>query len=248
LIKLTALNLIATQIYCIIINDKFSSVAYDTAIAELSCLIRTNGDSMCILISGYNNKSLLLLESLLNLMKDFRIKSSAFNLAKEKLKRYYNNIKLGSPISISSQYYSELFNQIYYSIDERLSVLEDITIGDTQTIIKQEFNQFFIEALFFSNIGKDEAISMVLMVEECFNPKILINPSHFYNRNVELPNFKKFVYQGFVNNKDELNNAIRYYLQCGVTNDKNIRNRLQIIEQILKEYTFNVLRTKEQLG
>lgn len=43
-----------------------------------------------------------------------------------------------------------------------------------QSIIKQLFNQFFIESLIFGNIGKDEAISMILMVEEFLKPKILI--------------------------------------------------------------------------
>lgn len=52
-----------------------------------------------------------------------------------------------------------------------------------------------------------------------------------------------------VYNKDELNSAIRYYLQCGVNNnDKIVKNTLKIIAQILKEYTFNILRTKEHLG
>src|SRR5688572_11275858 len=96
LIKLAPLNLIATEIYCTLINDEFAEVAYDASIAGLSCILRANEDNMFINISGYNDKSSLLLESILTMMKDFVIKPKAFNLAKEKLKRYYNNRKLGS--------------------------------------------------------------------------------------------------------------------------------------------------------
>jgi insulysin len=81
-----------------------------------------------------------------------------------------------------------------------------------------------------------------------FKPKILEKSRIHRSRNVRLPKGKRFVYQRDVHDKDELNSAIEYYLQCGNNKDKYVRNRLQIIAQIIQESTFDHLRTKEQLG
>ena len=48
-------------------------------------------------------------------------------------------------------------------------------------------------------------------------------------------------------NAAEENSAVEIYFQCG-QNDPHLRAGLDLIEQILSEPCFNVLRTKEQLG
>lgn len=48
-------------------------------------------------------------------------------------------------------------------------------------------------------------------------------------------------------NPAEENSAVEVYFQCGL-NDTKLRASLDLLEQILSEPCFNVLRTKEQLG
>jgi insulysin len=248
LIRLTPSNLIKAVLYYYVFDDAFAEEAYDASLAGLYYSIYTVEDSIHVNISGYNDKVSILVELIMKKLKDLVINPERYKVLKESLKRYYNNRKLYSPNRLVSIYDSQLFNEVYYSTEECLAVLEDINMEDVQSFFPEIFKQMFIEAQVFGNIEKDEAMNIVKMVEEIFKPKILEKSRIHRGRNVRLPKGKKFVYQRDVHDKDELNSAIEYYLQCGDNKDKYVRNRLQIISQILQESTFDHLRTKEQLG
>ncbi|CAB4379202.1 unnamed protein product [Rhizophagus irregularis] len=248
LIRLTPFNLVKTALYYHVFDDAFAEEAYDASLAGLYYSIYTVENSLRINVSGYNDKASILVELIMKRMKDLVINPERFKVLKERLKRDYNNRKLYSPNTLASIYDSQLFNETYYTTEERLSALEDISIEDVQSFYPELFKQMFIEAQVFGNMEKDEAMKMVKMVEEIFKPKVLEKSRIHRGRNVRLPKGKKYVYQRDVHDKDELNSAIEYYLQCGDNKDKYARNRLQIIAQVIEEATFDHLRTKEQLG
>ncbi|RIA82106.1 Metalloenzyme, LuxS/M16 peptidase-like protein [Glomus cerebriforme] len=248
LIRLTPFNLVKTVLYYHLFDDAFAEEAYDASLAGLSYSMYAVEDNISINVSGYNDKAAKLLELIVNRMKNFIINPERFKVLKERLKRYYNNRRLYSPNTLASIYDMQLFSEIYYSTEESLSALEEINMEDVQSFYPELFKQFFIETQVFGNMEKDEVMNMVKMVEDLFKPKILEKSRIQRSRNVRLPKGKRYVYKRDVYDKDELNSAIEYYLQCGDNKDKYVRNRLQIISQVLQESTFDHLRTKEQLG
>jgi insulysin len=235
-------------LYYHLFDDAFAEEAYDATIAGLSYSMYVVENSLYVNVTGYNDKAPMLLELIFKRMKDFIINPERFKVIKERLKRYYNNYKLNPPNSLTSLYNLELFNEIYYSTEECLSTLEDININDVQLFYPKLFKKFFIEAQIFGNIKKDESINIIKMIKNLFQQKLLEKSRIRRIRNVRLPKGKKFIYKNNVFDEDELNSAIEYYLQCGDNKDRYVRNRLQIINQILQESVFNHLRTKEQLG
>ncbi|CAI2166636.1 8731_t:CDS:10 [Funneliformis geosporum] len=225
LINLTLSNLVKTKLYLDLFNDAFAEEAYDALLAEIYYSAHVTSDgTIHVNVSGYNDKSLELMELVLKRMKDFEIRPERFKVLKERLMRNYNNTKLYQPSSLTEEYYRQLFKENYYSGEEKSAILKDISMEDVQSFFPELFKQLFIESY---------VLEKYRMVK---------------NRNVRLPQGKKYVYQANVFDKDEFNNAIGYYLQCGDNTDIYVVTRLKIISQILHEPVFDHLRTKEQLG
>ena len=57
-----------------------------------------------------------------------------------------------------------------------------------------------------------------------------------------------FVHNITLTNPKESNGAVLYYLAIGNPQDDHLRTRLLLVDHLLKDPTFSVLRTKEQLG
>ena len=57
-----------------------------------------------------------------------------------------------------------------------------------------------------------------------------------------------FIHNITLTNPEESNGAVLYYLAIGNPADDRLRTRLLLISHLLKDPTFSVLRTKEQLG
>lgn len=57
-----------------------------------------------------------------------------------------------------------------------------------------------------------------------------------------------FVHNITLTNPKETNGAVLYYLVVGNQADDHLRTRLLLVDHLLKDPTFSVLRTKEQLG
>jgi len=245
---LTLSNLVKTVLYLDLFEDAFAEEAYDASLAGLGYSTWATSDMLYLNISGYNDKSLILLELILKRMKDFVIKPERFKVIKDNLMRGYDNMKLRRPSSLAASYNCQLFSEKYYSAEEKLTMLEGIDMEQVQTFFPELFQQFFIESFVFGNMEKEDVKEMVKIVQDLFKPKVLEKSRMVKSRNVRLPKGKKYVYQNHVFDKDELNGAILYQLQCGDNKDRFVMTRLKIISQILKEPIFDHLRTKEQLG
>ena len=245
---LTPSNLVKSVLYLKLFNDAFAEEAYDALLAGLGYSAYAAKDMLRLIISGYNDKSLILLELILKRMKDFVIKPERFKVVKDRLKRNYDNMKLNRPSSLAASYNYQLFNEKYYSPEVKSTTLEEIGMEQVQIFFPELFQQFFIESFVFGNMEKEDVKEMVKIVQDLFKPKVLEKSRMVKSRNVRLPKGKKYIYQNHVFDKDELNGAILYQLQCGDNKDRFVMTRLKIISQILKEPIFDHLRTKEQLG
>ena len=65
---------------------------------------------------------------------------------------------------------------------------------------------------------------------------------------IDLRTAGNFVHNITLTNPKEANGAVVYYLAIGDQAEDHLRTRLLLVDHLLKEPTFSVLRTKEQLG
>jgi insulysin len=89
---------------------------------------------------------------------------------------------------------------------------------------------------------------MLQNVEDILQPKALMQPLLMSPRIAIIPKGKNFVYQRNVFDSSNINSAIEYYIQVDNFVNKELRTKLNLVAQIVREPCFDHLRTKEQLG
>lgn len=144
-------------------------------------------------------------------------------------------------------------------------IFVDVTPEDVQKHITELFSRACITTLVTGNFQPEEAIRLQEMIEKSLGCRSIL-PSERAQRNLLLPHGQlsnlptntveladfvsgsNFVYSMNVPNPKELNNAISYHCQIGDISDVHLRARVLLLEHLISEPFFNVLRTKEQLG
>jgi insulysin len=190
----------------------------------------------------------LLLEKVIDKMRNLHIEQDRFDIFKDELTRGYENFFLEAPYQHSAYYMSDALCEKRWNCDDYLVEIKDVFIEDVQTFIPTTICSLHIEGLVHGSLDKPHVLNMFASVQDILQPRAL-QPSQFIGeRSIVLPKGKKFVYQLPVRDKDDVNSAINYNSQiCDVKNIA-LRNRLCMIAQIAQEPCFNQLRTREQLG
>lgn len=132
--------------------------------------------------------------------------------------------------------------------EEKLRELEDLTADDIQMFFPSILTHLHMEALVHGNVTKEEALSMIRIVEDVMRPKLLSPSQLVSHRRLLLPEGGCFIHQRDVMDKNNVNSAIEYYCQVGDVTQVSLRARLSLLAQIAQEPCFDQLRTKEQLG
>ncbi len=140
-----------------------------------------------------------------------------------------------------------------------------VTPAQVQQHIKELLSKLETRMLVVGNIYKDEAIALAKLTEEIIpaSPLSGVGPvdlsleppeGAFHSlRNCSLDNPWSYsgtnhVWSTPVPNPNESNSALTYYVHYGKKIERHLRVVAALLNQILSEPAFDVLRTKEQLG
>ncbi|CAG8625900.1 11505_t:CDS:10 [Acaulospora morrowiae] len=244
----TPLHHVKTQLYVNMVNDSLTEFSYGASIAGLSYYFDSWREGIIIAVLGYNHKATHLLEKILERVKNFTIDPKRFAKIKAKLKRSYQNRLLNSPTSLCSYYASYIIGQNVWTIQEKLSVLDQIEYEDVQEFYPKLYRHMFFEGIVHGNANKSDAFEMMEIVERTLGSEELLPSQLISDRSTLLPVGKKYAYFKEVFDKKEINSAIHYCVQVGDKIDPQVRAKLYLVGQIASEPCFNQLRTKEQLG
>ncbi|KAL0732416.1 hypothetical protein Bca4012_008625 [Brassica carinata] len=118
--------------------------------------------------------------------------------------------------------------------DEKLSVLNDLSLTDLNSFIPVVCSQIFVEALCHGNLSEDEAVN----ISNIFKNSLTAEPLPVKCRDVN------------VKNKSETNSVVELYYQIEPEEAQSTKMKamLDLFHEIVEEPLFNQLRTKEQLG
>ncbi|RHZ61222.1 hypothetical protein Glove_349g91 [Diversispora epigaea] len=214
----TPLHSVKTGLYVNLLNDALTEYSYDAYLAGLGYDINHTTEGIIILLQGFNDKLLVLLEKIIHEMKNFKVDPKRFDIIKEQVEREYSE------------------------------ALKDITSQDIQEFYPKLLSYIHIETFSHGNLFKEEALKLNQIVEDVLHSKPLFPSQLISDRGTILPQGKKYVYQRDVYNSQDINSAIEYYIQVGDLMDINLRAKLSLLAQIAQEPYFNQIRTKEQLG
>jgi insulysin len=244
----TPVNFVLTSLYAELVKDSLTDTSYQAELARLKFDFLISKEGLILSVSGYNQKSPVLLKAVLEKIVSFKASEERFNVIKEKSLRSYRNHFYNPPYNLVTGIFSSIINDKSWSTEEKLSVVEKIEFKDLESFIPLIFKQAFIEGLITGNFYKNETHEIIKIVEDTIKFEPLTVSQHSRPRSFLLPKAKTFKLDKVLPDEENINSCIQYFIQVGeVTNDKAYA-KTDLIGQLVKEPAFDVLRTKEQLG
>ena len=136
-----------------------------------------------------------------------------------------------------------------WSYEELIAALDNLTIESVTNMKKTIFSTFFIEAFVHGNVSKQGALSFCDLIENKlighYKSIPLANHSNTNLREIVLEPGTFHRYETVIDIQKP--KAINAYFQVSF-DDLEEASKLQLVNQMISEPFFDILRTKEQLG
>ncbi|SPN74064.1 Protease 3 precursor,protease3,coenzyme PQQ biosynthesis protein PqqF,Insulinase (Peptidase family M16) [Chlamydia serpentis] len=238
----TPYPLVATELYCLALNDWLVREYYPATTAGLSFTSALGGDGIDLKISGYTTTASALLNSILTSLPNLEINAEAFAIYKKQLLELYQGGLLKCPVrSGLNEAISQAIKETY-SNTTKLAALEEVSFGQFQLFASKLLNSVHLEAMVLGNLSNEQQKDFIGTLQGFTMPR---SP---YTR-------KPFYYELAVNRASEIYhdypltaNGMLLLLQD--ENSSSIQSQVcaEMLFEWLHQVTFEELRTKQQLG
>ncbi|XP_041993159.1 nardilysin-like [Salvia splendens] len=243
-------NALLTELFILLLKDELNEIIYQASVAKLESSVSLYGDKLELKLYGFNDKLSVLLSKVLATVKSFLPKDDRFRVVKEDMERSLRNTNM-KPLSHASYLRLQVLCQSFWDADEKLCLLNDLSIADLRAFVPELLSQLYIEGLCHGNLLEEEAHRL----SEIFKGNFFAQPLPYDFRHKEtvmcLPSSADLVRYVKVKNKLETNSVVELYFQIepeeGTTLIK-LKALTDLFDEIVEEPLFNQLRTKEQLG
>ncbi|CAH8339714.1 unnamed protein product [Eruca vesicaria subsp. sativa] len=242
-------NCLLTELFINLLKDELNEIIYQASIAKLETSLSVYGDKLELKVYGFNEKIPALLSKILAIAKSFMPSLDRFKVIKENMERGFRNTNM-KPLNHSTYLRLQLLCKRFYDSDEKLSVLNDLSLTDLNSFIPEVRSQIYIEALCHGNLSEDEAVN----ISNIFKTSLTVKPLPAKCRHGQqitcFPLNAKLVRDVTVKDKSQTNSVVELYYQIEPEETQSTRMKamLDLFNEIIGEPLFNQLRTKEQLG
>ena len=231
---------------------------YPALIAGFNYQIKLSNENLVLILDGLNDKFINFISLSLDVFFNFKKEENQFNIIKNELIKNYENFNLSQPLSQANNYLNKNTYDIYYSQDELLKVLKKLSFNKENLNLKNIIKKSSIKFLVQGNIGINESkkiydlVSSKINLDNINNHKIVDLEKYKKIKQIDNGDFKSYLKKNL--NKNDDNSAIILNYKIGyikplrtVDWDKKIC-LIKIIDMLLSESFFDILRSKEQLG
>lgn len=239
---------VKTKMYCELVKDALVEYSYDAEIAGLDYGLASYSLGLYIDVSGYSDKMSVLLEKVLQSMRDLKVEPDRFRIVKERVLRGYRNWDFQQPYRQVAEFTSWLGREKGWINEQYLAELVPLQPDDISTFYPQILQQMHIELLAHGNIYKEDALRMTELVESTLKPRSFHQSQWQVRRNLIIPKGSDYTYRRNLADPANVNHCIEYYVFVGSNTDRTLRAKLLLFSQTTDEAGFDQLRTKEQLG
>ncbi|ESO95121.1 hypothetical protein LOTGIDRAFT_232210 [Lottia gigantea] len=238
-----------TYLFVTLFADNLNEYAYAAELAGLHYNLQCTPYGIHLSLKGYNDKQDILLKKILEKLTTFKVDSKRFEIIKELYERSLRNFEANQPHAHVTYYTSVLMSEVYWTNQELLDCLDEVTVEKMEKFMPQLLSKLYIEALIYGNTSKQKAIETIETVESVLQTNIgtkpLLPSLRKRYREIQLPDGCYYIYQK--TNKVHKSSCIQMYYQTGIQCKEN-NMLLELLCQIINEPCFNILRTQEQLG
>ncbi|XP_065881361.1 nardilysin-like [Euphorbia lathyris] len=246
----TVKNCILTELFIHLLKDELNDIIYQASVAKLETSVSFVSDKLELKVYGFNDKVPVLLSKILMIAKSFMPVDDRFKVIKENLQRSLKNANM-KPLTHSSYLRLAVLCKTFYDVEEKLCILNDLSLADLKTFVPNLRSEIYIEGLCHGNLLEEEAIKLSNIFKSNFSAQPLpVNMRH-EDHILRLPPSSNLARDVNVKNKSETNSVVELYFQIeqeGGLKSIKMKALIDLFDEIVGEPLFNQLRTKEQLG
>ncbi|KAL8106522.1 hypothetical protein AgCh_023328 [Apium graveolens] len=243
-------NNILSELFIHLLRDELNEIIYQASVAKLETSVSLNSDKLELKIYGFNDKLPVILSRVLSITKSFVPRDDRFKVIKENLERTLRNTNM-KPLNHSSYLRLQVLCQSFWDVDEKLKLLDHISVSDVRDFIPELLSQLYIEGLCHGNLLEEEALNISNIFRSYFPVKTLPFEMRHKESVMCLSSGSNLVRDDKVKNKLEPNSVVELYYQIEPESEADlprIKALIDLFDEIVEEPLFNQLRTKEQLG
>lgn len=236
-------HMILTELFVGLVNSQLNKTVYPAYVADLNYSLYRHARGLSVRISGFEDKQSELLKLVVDALEDPEYDIERFEIIKARLVRKLENVSKDSP---SNQVVHEIYRLLmrpYWTEQERIEVLQSITIDDVKSFVPELFKQVKVVVLSHGDVSQEASrerkeILDRLLVDSQFVDDISRPTIHKLND----PN--TLLRTMSVEHSDS---ALAAYFQGG-NNSRIERARLSLLRHLLESSFYNLLRTVNRVG
>jgi insulysin len=231
-----------------LVCDSLVEYAYEASLAGLHYQLFSGSDSLILEIKGFNDKISVLLEKVLDTLRNGQFTEERFRDIKETRMRALKNTRFSDLHNQPRQFRTYITTEKTYLYEQLAIALENVTINDIKKFLPQLLREVRIEIFALGNLTKEDARSIATICESTLKPVGLPQGRLPTQRTVILPPGSNYVYQRQVFDPEDINNCVEQCFWTGSNGDVPSSATSRLTAAILKEPFYDQLRTTEQLG
>ncbi|XP_009594332.1 nardilysin-like [Nicotiana tabacum] len=243
-------NALLTELFIHLLKDELNEIIYQASVAKLETSVSLYGDKLELKVYGFNDKLPVLLSKVLAMTKSFLPRDDRFMVIKEDMERTLKNTNM-KPLNHSSYLRLQVLCQSFWNVEEKLFLLNDLTLAELKAFIPELLSQLYIEGLCHGNLLEEEALNISNIFRSNFSAQPLPSEMRHKEYVMCLPAAADLVRDIRVKNKLETNSVVELYFQIEPEEDTSLiklKAVIDLFDELVEEPLFNQLRTKEQLG
>lgn len=243
-------NYLLSELFIHLLRDELNEIIYQASVAKLETSVSLHSDKLELKVYGFNDKLPVILSRVLSITKSFVPRDDRFKVIKENLERSLRNTNM-KPLNHSSYLRLQVLCQSFWDVDEKLKLLDHISVSDVRDFIPELLSQLYIEGLCHGNLLEEEALNISNIFRSYFPVKTIPFEMRHKESVMCLSSGSNLVRDDKVKNKLEPNSVVELYFQIEPELEADLprlKALIDLFDEIVEEPLFNQLRTKEQLG
>lgn len=241
---------VLTELFILLLKDELNEIIYQASVAKLETSVSIVSDKLELKVYGFSDKLSVLLSKILSIAKSFTPTDDRFKVIRENMERTLNNTNM-KPLSHSAYLRLQVLCERFWDVDEKLSLLNNLSLADLKAFVPELLSQLYIEGLCHGNLLEDDTINISKIFRNNFSAQPLPVEMRPEEHVICLPSGANLIRDVRVKNKLEPNSVAELYFQLEPeTGMESIRLKAlaDLFDEIVEEPVFDQLRTKEQLG
>ncbi|MAM71046.1 MAG: peptidase M16 [Gammaproteobacteria bacterium] len=236
-------NTILSSLAIRLLNDKLNEYEYPANLAGVYYQVSRRSRGFTLTLGGYDDKQDILLSEVLETLEEADFAEERFDIIRTEMIRTLQNADLQNPYVRAYGEVQNLLSNPYWSDEERLAALEQISFAEVQAFIPRMMENLTFDALYHGNVTEEDALNLIAEIRQYLqvSPQAEAPP---FGTVIDLPDPQRIVLELEVEHDDS---AVVVYIQAP---DDTLESRaiFSMLGTAIRSPFFEELRTERQLG